>query len=94
MLIVSLSLTKIQDIKGKFHRQFLMLDLGPCHYYLEISVRCDYQQQILSLSQHEYIEYVLRNFEIDNAKPTITPIETSKIEALPSRYKYFLEDRN
>lgn len=94
MLIVDPSLAEIQDIKGKLHRQFQMSDLGPCHYYLGMSVRRDCQQRILSLSQHGYIEKVLRDFGMDNAKPAVTPIETSKMEALPDGYECSLEDRN
>lgn len=94
MLIVGPSLAEIQDIKGKLHRRFQMSDLGPCHYYLGMSVRRDRQQRILSLSQHGYIEKVLRDFGMDNAKPAVTPMETSKMEALPEGYECSLEDRN
>lgn len=33
------------------------------------------------------------DFRMDNVKPAVIPIETSKIEALPDGYKYPLEDR-
>lgn len=94
ILIVGPSLAQIQDIKGKLHRRFQMSDLGPCLYYLGMSVRRDRQRRILSLSQHGYIEKVLRNFGMNNAKPAITPMETSKMEVLPDGYKCSLEDRN
>lgn len=71
-----------------------MSDLRPCHYYFGISVRRDRQQQILSLSQHRYIEKVLCDFGTDNAKPAVTPIETSKMEALPDGYECSHDDRN
>ena len=64
MLIVGPSLAEIQDIKEKLHRRFQMSDLGPCYYYLGMSIRRNRQQQILSLSQHGYIEKVRR--EVDN----------------------------
>lgn len=50
MLIVGPLLAEIQEIKEKLHRRFQMSDLGPCHYYLGMSIRRDRQQRILSLS--------------------------------------------
>lgn len=71
-----------------------MSDLGPCHFYLGMSARCDRQQGILSLSQHGYTVKVLRDFGMDNAKPAVTPMETCNMEALPDAYESSLEDRN
>lgn len=93
MLIVGSLLAEIQEIKEKLQLRFQMSDLKPCYYCLAMSVRRDRRQQILSLTQHKYIEKLLRDFGMNNAKPAVTPMETSRIEALPDGYESPLEDK-
>ena len=57
-----------------------MTDLGPCIYYLGISVRRDRLTHSLQLHQKGYIEKVLREFSMWECKPVITPIDTNKLE--------------
>jgi len=57
-----------------------MTDLGPCTYYLGMSVRRDRPTRSLRLYQKGYIRKVLREFNIWECKLVLTPIDTNKLE--------------
>lgn len=56
-----------------------MTDLGPCSYYLGMSIRRDRQNRILYLSQETYIHKVLHQFQMNDCTPVSTPIDTSPV---------------
>jgi hypothetical protein len=56
-----------------------MTDLGPCSYYLGMSVQRDHQNRVLYLSQEAYIDKVAHQFGISNGAPVGTPIEASPL---------------
>ena len=56
-----------------------MTDLGPCSYYLGMSVLRDRQNRTLYLSQEAYIDKIAHQFRISNGAPISTPIETSPL---------------
>ena len=47
---------EIQGIKDKLNKRFQIIDLGPCAYYLGITVTKDRANRILRLGQAGYIE--------------------------------------
>jgi hypothetical protein len=73
LLIVGLSIADIKKIKRRLR------NLGPCSYYLEMSVQRDRQTRTLYLSQEAYIDKVAHQFGIKNGAPVNTPIETSPL---------------
>ena len=79
LLIVGLSIAEIKKIKRSLRNRFQMTDLGPCSYYLGMSVQRDRQNRILYLSQEAYIDKVAHQFGIGNCAPVSTPIETSPL---------------
>jgi len=79
LLIVGPSIAEIKKIKRSLRNRFQMTDLGPCSYYLGMSVQRDRQNRILYLSQEAYIDKVAHQFGISNGAPLSTPIETSPL---------------
>lgn len=64
-----------------------MIDIGSCTYYLGISIRRERPMRILYLSQHGYVERILREFGMWECKPVATPIDSSKFEAPEEDYR-------
>jgi len=89
LLIAGPDKKEIQDIKAVLNKRFEMTDLGPCTYYLGMSVKRDRRNRTLRLSQHGYIEKVLREFGMwENTNAVATPMNTSgKLEPMPEDYK-------
>jgi hypothetical protein len=79
LLIIGPSIAEIKSIKRSLRNRFQMTDLGPCSYYLGMSIRRDRQNRILYLSQEAYIHKVLHQFQMDDCTPVSTPIETSPV---------------
>jgi len=79
LLIFGPSLAEIKKIKRSLRNRFQMTDLGPCSYYLGMSIRRDRQNRILYLSQEAYIHKVIHQFGMDDCTPVSTPIETSPL---------------
>jgi hypothetical protein len=83
LLIAGPSNGNIEMIKQSLNRRFSMTDLGPCHFYLGMSITRNRRQRRLSLSQKGYIEKVLKEFGLWDSKPTATPVATAKLEPAP-----------
>jgi hypothetical protein len=79
LLIVGPSIAEIKKIKRSLRNRFQMTDLGPCSYYLGMSVQRDRQNRMLYLSQEAYIDKVAHQFGISNGAPVGTPIEASPL---------------
>lgn len=77
LLIVGPSIAEIKRIKRALRNRFHMTDLGPCSYYLGMSIRRDRQNRILYLNQEAYIDKVIQQFGTIDCTPVSTPIETS-----------------
>jgi hypothetical protein len=86
LLIVGPSIAEIKRIKRALRNRFHMTDLGPCSYYLGMSIRRDRQNRILYLSQEAYIDKVIHQFGISDSAPVSTPIETSPLAESCSEY--------
>ncbi|KAG6989499.1 Retrovirus-related Pol polyprotein from transposon TNT [Fusarium oxysporum f. sp. conglutinans] len=80
LLIAAPSKRDIEMIKQSLNQRFSMTDLGPCHFYLGMSITRNRRQRRLSLSQKGYIEKVLKEFGLWDSKPTATPVATAKLE--------------
>jgi hypothetical protein len=52
---------QIQDLEAKFHPRFEMTDLGPCTYYLGMTITRDRANRIIRLGQAGYVEKFLRD---------------------------------
>ena len=74
MLIAGPSMQDIVDLKEKLANTFEMKDLGEANQILGMKITRDKQNHLLKLSQEDYIEKVLKRFNMNNAKSVITPL--------------------
>ena len=62
ILITDLSKIDIQRIKKALNDKFHMFDLGPCAYYLDMTVKRNRAADILRLRQAAYVTRFLKHF--------------------------------
>ena len=94
LLIIGPSTEEIRKVKGLLSDRFQMTDLGPCHYYLGMTVTRDRSKRQVRLSQRAYIERILKDFGMQDCKPMATPMETkAKLEPAPDDYTPSTIDR-
>ena len=74
MLLASKSITEIAHLKTQLQSEFEMKDLGCAKKILGIEPYRDRSTGILTISQRDYIERVLKIFNMDAAKAVDTPI--------------------
>ena len=77
VLVTGPSRVKIQRVKDALNKHFHMTDLGPCSYYLGITVCQDRQNHIIRLGQEAYIEHFLKEHNMWECNSISTPMETS-----------------
>ena len=94
LLIVGPNKSEIQKIKDALSKRFQITDLGPYTYYLGMLVRRDQPAHSLRLHQKRYIEKVLREFNMWECKPVITPIDTNKLEPSKEGFTATETDQN
>jgi hypothetical protein len=61
-------------LKKQLSREFDMKDLGAAKQILGMRINRDKQKGTLQLSQEEYIDRILKRFNMSNAKPVSTPL--------------------
>ena len=74
MLIVGKNKSRIAVLKKELSNSFAMKDLGPTKKILGIQIYRDRHKKKLSLSQKEYIEKVLKRFNMKETKFVSTPL--------------------
>lgn len=87
LLIVRFDKMKIQSIKNTLSKWFHMTDLRLCCYYLDMKIIRDYLNCTLCLSQCNYIEKILHEFEMQKFKAqTISMNLKIKLVSVSERY--------
>ncbi|GJX81204.1 putative RNA-directed DNA polymerase [Tanacetum coccineum] len=74
MLIVGKNIGRIAQLKQYLSKSFAMKDLGPAKQILGIRIFNDRGAKKLHISQEQYIEKVLRRFNMDKAKAVSSPL--------------------
>ena len=87
ILITDLSKIGIQRIKKALNGKFHMSDLGPCVYYLDMTVKRNRVVDILRLRQAAYVTRFLKHFNCWSLNPVFTPLKTSR-KLQPAREGY------
>jgi hypothetical protein len=77
LLITGSSIVSITTLKESLSKQFHILDLSPCYFYLGIEVIRDRPRRTLRLSQEAYLRKVLEDNYIKDYSTISTPMETS-----------------
>eukprot|EP00253_Pinus_taeda_P010914 PITA_10914 len=73
MLVAGSSMQEINLLKRKLANSFAMKDLGAAKQILGMRITRDRKNRKVTLSQNEYIQKVLKRFNMHNAKPVSTP---------------------
>ncbi|GKD84776.1 retrovirus-related pol polyprotein from transposon TNT 1-94 [Tanacetum coccineum] len=74
MLIVGKNIGRIAQLKQDLSKSFAMKDLGPAKQIFGIRIFRDRGAKKLHISQEQYIEKVLRRFNMDKAKVVSSPL--------------------
>ena len=74
MLVAGSNMQEINVHKRKLENSFAMKDLGATKQILGMRITRDRKNRKLTLSQSEYIEKVLKRFNMQNAKPVSIPL--------------------
>jgi hypothetical protein len=69
LLIIGPSIDTINELKEALNHRFKFTDLGPCSYYLGMTITRDRAQRTLWLSQAGYLENVLSDYNLKDANP-------------------------
>ena len=73
MLVAGSNMQEINVLKRKLANSFAMKDLGAAKQILGMRITRDRKNRKLTLSQNEYIQKVLKRFNMHNAKQVSTP---------------------
>lgn len=68
---------KLQELKGNLAKSFEMKDLGRLHHCLGIEFCQDLKTKEIRMTQKQYIENILKRFNMENCKPISTPVNVS-----------------
>ena len=67
----------VNDFKRDMNTKYRITDLGPAHWLLGIKITRDFDNQIISLSQHSYIDSIITRFNFNDLKPLSIPMDPS-----------------
>ena len=67
--------TDILMAKQELGKQFPLKDLGPAHFFLGMNITPHPEQRRITLTQDQYVETVLKQFNFHDAYPVSTPME-------------------
>jgi hypothetical protein len=74
ILLATNDMTLLHDTKRYLFSNFEMKDLGDASFVLGIEILRDRSRSILSLSQKNYIEKILKRYNMQDSKPIDTPV--------------------
>lgn len=75
VLIASPSLKVLHEVKRKLSEQFEMTDTGEVRQFLGMNIERDFKKGVLRISQRDYLEGLLKRFDMSECKPRSTPME-------------------
>ena len=74
MLLAGTNIKELATLKAKLNNSFDMKDLGDASHILGMRIEQDRDRKFLYLSQIEYIEKVLKRFNMERGKALSTPL--------------------
>ena len=74
MLVVGPNKDRVRELKAQLAREFDMKDLGPANKILGMQIHRDRKDRRIWLSQKNYLQKVLRRFNMQDCKPITTPL--------------------
>lgn len=80
ILLASNSKTKLSEVTARLGGEFEMTILGELRKFLGMEITWDRKAKKIFVHQTPIIEKLLRRFELENVKPTSTPMATKTME--------------
>ena len=74
MLLAGTNINELAALKSKLNDTFDMKDLGDASHILGMRIVRDRDKKLLYLSQTEYIDKVLKHFNMERGKALSTPL--------------------
>ncbi|GKC83421.1 retrotransposon protein, putative, ty1-copia subclass [Tanacetum coccineum] len=74
ILLMGNSVAMLQEVKSWLCKCFSMKDLGEATYILGIKIIRDRSKRLITLSQIDYLEKILKKFRMKNSKKGYTPM--------------------
>ena len=93
ILLTGPDMADIQAVKNKLNKKFEMTDLGPCTYYLGMTVSRDRANRILRLGQTGYTEKFLADHNMLNSAPAPTSMTGDNFNAAEDDFTATAESR-
>ena len=94
ILICSKNQESIDEIKLKLCKGFDMKDLGKVKNYVGINIDYDTDKNIMTLSQEQYIESLVKKYNLENAKLYNTPMKPNLKLEPANEIDYSIKYRN
>lgn len=69
----------VTEFKKKINEKYKMTDLGPCKWLLGIKIDHDLANGTLALLQHTYIDSIVAQFNFDDLKPLVIPMDPAAL---------------
>jgi transposase InsO family protein len=83
LIIMTNTMTIMEEVKAMLKREYDMSDLGELHYCLGVEFQRQRTARTISMSQSKYIKEVLKRFNMEECKAIGTPLDVnSKLEKL------------
>jgi hypothetical protein len=67
----------VEEFKASLCKHVEVTDLGALHWMLGLEIKCDREAGTIHISQHAYIDSILRHFNFADLKSLSTPMDTS-----------------
>ena len=78
ILLIRKDIFMLTSVKVWLSKEFVIKDLGEAFYILDIKVYRDRSKRMIGLSQHMYIEEVLKRFSMKNSKKGLLPLKIGR----------------
>jgi hypothetical protein len=73
--IIGDSINSVATVKEQLTNHFEIVDLGEIKWLLRISISRDLKSKTISLGQQEYVKQIISRFDLQDARPAVTPME-------------------
>ena len=76
LILLASGMTKMLEVKAMLKEEYEMTNLGELHYCLGVEFKRDRAAWTITMSQHKYLEEILKRFNMEECKAIGTPLDT------------------
>ena len=77
LIILANNVIQLKCFKSKFEKEFKMSNLKELHYCLKVKFERNRETHTISMNQRNYIEEVLKRFNMEECKPVGTTLDAN-----------------